>query len=334
MPTPSTRIPARRTPAPSSAGALARSVEPVSVETFLDDHWERLPLVVDRGGRSGFDDLLSVEDVERLITSGGLRHPAFRLAKAGERLRLRDYSTDISWRPEPFAKTANAEAISAAFADGATIVVQGMHHWWPALSVLLPRARGRARPSGAGERLLHAARLTGPAGAPRHPRRVRAPGRRREALARLRAGAGAAAPRPALRLEARRARRARARRRAPRRRHDVPAARVAAPGGHVPDGLAPPDDRRERLHLDRGAARRARRVRGRRRVPALRPGRRRGRARPARGARRAARAGRRRGPRRPTASWTAAARSSTGSSRSSARSTRSAPRPASSAVRR
>jgi hypothetical protein len=135
MPTPSTRTPARRTPAPSSARALARVVEPVSVETFFDDHWERLPLVVDRGGRSGFDDLLSEADVERLVTSGGLRHPAFRLAKAGERLRLKDYSTDISWRPEPFAKTADAEAIAAAFADGATIVVQGLHHWWPALSV-------------------------------------------------------------------------------------------------------------------------------------------------------------------------------------------------------
>jgi hypothetical protein len=135
MPTPSTRTPARRTPAPSSARALARAVEPVSVETFFDDHWERLPLVVERGGRSGFEDLLSEADVERLVTSGGLRHPAFRLAKAGERLRLKDYSTDISWRPEPFAKTADAEAIAAAFADGATIVVQGMHHWWPALSV-------------------------------------------------------------------------------------------------------------------------------------------------------------------------------------------------------
>jgi lysine-specific demethylase/histidyl-hydroxylase NO66 len=134
MQTPSTRTPARPTPAPSAARALGRAVEPVSVETFLDDHWERLPLVVERGGRSGFEDLLSEADVERLVTSGGLRHPAFRLAKAGERLRLRDYSTDISWRPEPFAKTADAEAIAAAFADGATIIVQGMHHWWPALS--------------------------------------------------------------------------------------------------------------------------------------------------------------------------------------------------------
>jgi hypothetical protein len=41
---------------------------------------------------------------------------------------------DIPWRPAPFAKTANAEAVAAAFADGATIVVQGMHHWWPALA--------------------------------------------------------------------------------------------------------------------------------------------------------------------------------------------------------
>ena len=40
-----------------------------------------------------------------MLCSGGLRHPAFRLVKAGERLELGDYATDIPWRPVPFTGT-------------------------------------------------------------------------------------------------------------------------------------------------------------------------------------------------------------------------------------
>jgi bifunctional lysine-specific demethylase and histidyl-hydroxylase NO66 len=116
-------------------GALARCVEPVSAEEFLAEWWEDRPLLVERGGEGRFDDLLSVADVERLVSTGGLRHPAFRLVKAGERISVRDYAVDIPWRPEAFSKTIDVERVAAAFADGATIVLQGLHHWWHPLAV-------------------------------------------------------------------------------------------------------------------------------------------------------------------------------------------------------
>jgi cupin superfamily protein len=116
-------------------GALARCVEPASAEEFLAEWWEERPLVVERDGAARFDDLLSVADVERLVSTGGLRHPAFRLVKAGERISVRDYTVDIPWRPEAFSKTIDVERVAAAFADGATIVVQGLHHWWRPLAL-------------------------------------------------------------------------------------------------------------------------------------------------------------------------------------------------------
>jgi lysine-specific demethylase/histidyl-hydroxylase NO66 len=134
MPTPSTRTSAPPTPR-ASTGALARCVEPVSPEAFLDDWWEERPLVVERGDDGRFGDLLSVGEVERLVSTGGLRHPAFRLVKAGARISVRDYTSDVPWRPAPFSKTADVERVAAAFADGATIVVQGLHHWWHPLAV-------------------------------------------------------------------------------------------------------------------------------------------------------------------------------------------------------
>jgi hypothetical protein len=128
--TPTRRI---RTPARSTqtrSAALARCVEPLGADEFLEDYFEQRPLVVERDGSARFDDLLSESDVERLVGSGGLRHPAFRLVKAGETIAVSDYSTDVPWRPSAFTGAAEPAKVAAFFADGATIVVQGLHHWW------------------------------------------------------------------------------------------------------------------------------------------------------------------------------------------------------------
>ncbi len=63
-----------------------------------------------------------------------MRSPAFRLVKAGEQLRLRDHAIDIPWRPLPFTGVANPGAVAEAFAGGASIVAQGLHHWWPPIA--------------------------------------------------------------------------------------------------------------------------------------------------------------------------------------------------------
>jgi ribosomal protein L16 Arg81 hydroxylase len=135
MPTPSTRTPAPRIPAASTSKALARCVDPVAAETFFADYFEQRPLVVERGGAARFDDLLSQADVERLAGSSALRSPAFRLAKAGEKIPLSDYTVDVPWRPSAFTEVAEPGRVAALFADGATIVVQGLHHWWEPVAV-------------------------------------------------------------------------------------------------------------------------------------------------------------------------------------------------------
>ena len=125
----------RTRPTPSIAGgtALRRAIEPVDEERFRDEHWERRPLVVPRAEEGRFDDLLSLRDVERLVTETAIRAPAFRLVKAGE--TVSGYTTDLSWRPEPFAGTARVDRVAEEFAAGATIVLQALHHSW------LPLAR-------------------------------------------------------------------------------------------------------------------------------------------------------------------------------------------------
>ena len=69
-----------------------------------------------------------MRDVERLVTETGLRTPGFRLVKAGA--TVSDYTTDLSWRPSPFTGVADVPRVLQEFDDGATIVLQGLHHLW------------------------------------------------------------------------------------------------------------------------------------------------------------------------------------------------------------
>jgi ribosomal protein L16 Arg81 hydroxylase len=70
-------------------------VEPIGEAEFLAEYWERRPLIVERDEPGRYDDLLSEEEVDRLVCSGGLRYPGFRLVKAGEQLSTRNYTVDI-----------------------------------------------------------------------------------------------------------------------------------------------------------------------------------------------------------------------------------------------
>src|SRR5215204_4256252 len=119
---------------PTRASSLVRAVDPVSAEEFLADHWEQRPLVVAREEEERFQDLLSVADVERLLCSGGLRQPAFRLVKAGEKIDAASYTTSIPWRPAPFSGTAEIGRVLSEFEAGATLVRKVFHLSWPPLA--------------------------------------------------------------------------------------------------------------------------------------------------------------------------------------------------------
>jgi ribosomal protein L16 Arg81 hydroxylase len=102
-------------------------LEPVSRETFLTEHWERRPLLVQRAQACRFDDLFSEGEFERLVCSTAIRHPAFRLVREGEQIPLARYTEEIPWRPAPFTETAAVERVLAEWQAGATIVLQALH---------------------------------------------------------------------------------------------------------------------------------------------------------------------------------------------------------------
>ena len=78
----------------------------------------------------GFQDLLTLDDVDRILTTTSLRTPSFRLVKAGEQIPESSYTRSGRTGSKPVSGMADPARIAALFDDGATIVLQGLHRNW------------------------------------------------------------------------------------------------------------------------------------------------------------------------------------------------------------
>lgn len=108
---------------------LDRLVAPLSSDQFLERYWEKEPLVVHRGDETYYDALLSLDALDHILADATPPRSNLRLVRyAGEHeaeaipLR-RDGSVDV-------------DGLYAAYADGATIVLNGLHRAWRPLLAL------------------------------------------------------------------------------------------------------------------------------------------------------------------------------------------------------
>ena len=83
----------------------------------------------------GFTDLLSLDDVDLIVSTTGLRLPAFRLVKDGATLPPARHTKTTRTGTQTATGVIDARAVFDEFADGATLVFQSMHRWWEPLAV-------------------------------------------------------------------------------------------------------------------------------------------------------------------------------------------------------
>jgi bifunctional lysine-specific demethylase and histidyl-hydroxylase NO66 len=115
----------------SDGGAVERCVGDAAA--FVRDHWATAPLLRRGAGPDGFDDLLSLDGVDRFLSTSP-RTPAFRLVKDGQPLPPAAYTKSGRIGSQPLADLADAGKVYDHFHAGATIVLQGLHRWWPPLT--------------------------------------------------------------------------------------------------------------------------------------------------------------------------------------------------------
>jgi bifunctional lysine-specific demethylase and histidyl-hydroxylase NO66 len=117
--------------------ALERCVG--DVELFAKSYWGKEPLLraasrtggASRTGDDGFADLFGLPDVDHLVTETMLRMPSFRLVRDGRTLPPETYTQTVRIGPHRLDRTIQPERVLAAFASGATIVLNALHRLWP-----------------------------------------------------------------------------------------------------------------------------------------------------------------------------------------------------------
>lgn len=116
----------------TAEAALERCVGDTS--RFGSEHWARAPLYRPGADPAAFADLFSLADVDHLVASAGLRPPAFRLVKDGTPLPQESYTKSGRVGSRPLNDLADPGRIFEHFRDGATIVLQSLHRYWPPLT--------------------------------------------------------------------------------------------------------------------------------------------------------------------------------------------------------
>ena len=105
-------------------------------QTFLTKVWaSRVHL--HRADPDELVGLLSLRDADQLLTSSAIRTPSIRLAKDGSVLPESAYTRTATLAGKPLTGLVDARKVLALFDDGATVVFQGVHRYWPPLTALV-----------------------------------------------------------------------------------------------------------------------------------------------------------------------------------------------------
>lgn len=101
-------------------------LDPVARDEFFDAYWEAKPLVVARDAPGYFDPLLSLDEIDRVITTLNLSHPDVQLVSSAEDIRAQQYTYRSGM--------VDVAKLYQYFDDGATIILPHLHTRVPALA--------------------------------------------------------------------------------------------------------------------------------------------------------------------------------------------------------
>ncbi|MFO1059855.1 MAG: cupin domain-containing protein [Dongiaceae bacterium] len=108
-----------------------RLIAPVDAGTFVRDHWEQRPLRIARGDPAFHDGLLSLADLDGLLSHASIRAPDIRILRDGKETPVRELTGEAQ-----NAHVGRLEAVYAAYRDGATISMQALNERHPPLAAL------------------------------------------------------------------------------------------------------------------------------------------------------------------------------------------------------
>ena len=119
-----------RTSAHERGRPALRRLVAVDSDTFARDHWGHTPLLTRAGDLpGGILDLFDATSVDELVSRRGLRAPFLRVARDGRTLADREF-TQGGGVGAAVTDQVSDDKLLRLFADGCTIVLQGLHRTW------------------------------------------------------------------------------------------------------------------------------------------------------------------------------------------------------------
>lgn len=111
---------------PVGGPSLDWLISPVEKEQFFSEYWESKPLVIHRNQPDYFSSLLSLDGVDRVITTLDRRYPNTILKNAARDVGRRDYTVD--------GEVLDVAKVYQQFADGSTITLAFLDTVVPSLT--------------------------------------------------------------------------------------------------------------------------------------------------------------------------------------------------------
>jgi hypothetical protein len=105
-------------------------------QTFLAEVWASRVLV-HKADPDALTGLLSLDDADSLLTSTGLRTPALRMARDGQVIPAASYTRHATIAGVGVTGLVDGRKVIDLFHSGATLVLQGLHRYWPPLTGLI-----------------------------------------------------------------------------------------------------------------------------------------------------------------------------------------------------
>jgi hypothetical protein len=105
-------------------------------QTFKDKVWAS-HIHLHHTDPDGLVGLLSLDDVDHLLTSVALRTPALRVVKDGSVQPSSRFTRSATMAGAPLTGLVDARKVLSLFDSGATVVLQGLHRYWPPLTRLV-----------------------------------------------------------------------------------------------------------------------------------------------------------------------------------------------------
>jgi ribosomal protein L16 Arg81 hydroxylase len=107
---------------------LSSLIHPVDPETFRQDYWERQPLRIHRDDPNYYRSLLSLTDVDGILSLASIRSSQIRILREGKETPLGKNGTSGL-----IGTSGQLEEVYEAYRAGATVVLQFLHESWAPL---------------------------------------------------------------------------------------------------------------------------------------------------------------------------------------------------------